>query len=198
VQQKASIEVKVFKPQELAKPVTTAGSAAEDLVSMKHILRETDIFRDLSDAQLNRVADLAERLSAPAGQVLERADELGDRLFVIVSGDAQLYTHSAVGEVTVRIASPGESFPLAALVGSGMLITSGKALTDMELLVIERSSLLELCWADLEIGVRVYSAAAEVFANRYRRTLEHLSLNAGKVLRGADFLEKLLEPRVLS
>jgi hypothetical protein len=33
--------------------------------------------------QINRVA-------AQAGQVLEKADELGDRLFVVISGDAQL------------------------------------------------------------------------------------------------------------
>jgi hypothetical protein len=39
-----------------------------------------------------------------AGEVLEKVDELGDRLFVVISGDARK-------EVTVRIAALGKYFP---------------------------------------------------------------------------------------
>jgi CRP-like cAMP-binding protein/nucleotide-binding universal stress UspA family protein len=197
VQRRAPIEVKVFRPRELAEPVPAPVPAEDNLSLKRRILKETDVFRGLSETQMGRVAVLANQLQVKAGEVLEQADELGDRLFVIITGDAQLYAHTAVGEVTVRIAGPGESFPLAALVGAGTPITSGKALTDMELLAILRSALLELCSKDLTIAARLYSAIAEVFADRYRKTLAHLSINAERVLRGADFLEKVEEPRVL-
>jgi CRP-like cAMP-binding protein/nucleotide-binding universal stress UspA family protein len=197
VQRRAPIEVKVFRPQELAEPLPAAAQAEDDLTLKRHTLTNADVFRGLSETQIGRVALLAQRLQVQAGEVLGKADEPGDRLFVIITGDAQLYAHTAVGEVTVRIAGPGESFPLAALLGSGTVITSGKALTDMELLAIPRSALLELCSTDLAIAARLYSAIAEVFADRYRKTLAHLSINAERVLRGADFLEKVEEPRVL-
>jgi nucleotide-binding universal stress UspA family protein len=188
VQLWSPIEVKVFGPQELLAQAPIAASA-DDLGLAQSILRETDIFRSLSQEQIDQVASLAERSRVPAGRALARAGEVGERLFIIISGDAQLSANSAVGAVTVRIAGSGESFPLAALVGLGTLITSAESLTDMELLAIPRASLTGLCAAEPEIGTRVYSAIAEVFANRYSKTLAHLSISfQERVLPSADFL----------
>jgi CRP-like cAMP-binding protein len=188
VQLWSPVEVKVFGPKELLVP-EPAPVGADDLDLKRNILRETDIFRSLTQAQIDSVASLVQRSRVPAGQALAKAGEIGERLFIIISGDAQLSAYSAVGEVTVRIAGPGESFPLAALVGPGTLITSATALTDMELLLIPRTALTGLCAAEPEIGMRVYSAIAEVFADRYRKTLGHLSVSfQERVLQGADFL----------
>ena len=78
------------------------------------MLREIDIFRHLSAAQIERVASIGRYLDVPAGKVLAEAGEPGNVLLVIMEGQAQLTAHSAIGEITVRIAGPGESFPLAA------------------------------------------------------------------------------------
>ena len=150
-------------------------------------LRDVDIFQDLSDSQIESVAALGQPLEISAGQVLERTGEPGLFLFIIIKGKAQLSAHSAIGEITVRIAGPGESFPLAALIGEGTLITSAEAMTEMTLLAIPRSQLLRLCSEQPEIGMRLYSAIAAVLGNRYRRTLEHLTTSAERALKDVGF-----------
>lgn len=198
VQKNAPIEVKVFRPNEVSGPIPIRAPAGENLALKKLILRETDLFRGLSDARLDCVAALAQLVQVKTGQVLGRSGELSDHLFVILEGDAQLYTRTPVGDVTVRIIGPEELFPLASLVGEGTQITSSVAMTDMELLAIPRAALVSLCSRDPDIAMQVYSAVAATFAERYRNTLAHLSINAERVLRGADFLERVEEPRVLS
>ena len=120
------------------------------------------------------------------GRWLGVAGESGYQLYIIMGGRAQLSAQSALGDITVRVAGPGESFPLAALIGSGTLITSVRAMTDMELLAIPCSRLRALCSENSEIGMHIYKEIADVLANRYKRTLRHLATGAEGVLPAAD------------
>jgi CRP-like cAMP-binding protein len=126
-------------------------------------------------------------MEASAGQVLGKAGEPGAHLFILMEGKAQLTAPSAIGEITVRIAGPGESFPLATLTGPGTLITTITALTDARLLAIPRADLLALWRKDPTVGMRMYAAIAEVLANRYRSTLAHLTTSAERALQAAGF-----------
>ncbi|MBI4200283.1 MAG: Crp/Fnr family transcriptional regulator [Chloroflexi bacterium] len=171
-------------PADLHPPTQGDGPIAS---GEKHLLRHADILRHLSEEQIAKIASQSQLFQAPAGWVLGTAGERGHYLFIILRGKAQLSAHTGAGEITVRIAGPGESFPLAALVGSGNLITSASAMTDMELLAIPRTTLLELCAADPAIGMGVYQAMAEILAERYRKTLGHLSAGAERALKEAEF-----------
>ena len=156
-------------------------------VAKRRTLKATGIFRDLSEEQIDEVARLGGPLRVSAGSILGRAGELGECLFIVLEGKAQLSSQSSIGEITVRIVGPGESFPLASIVGSGGLITTAKAMTDMEVLAIARSALVDLCYENTEIGTRIYAAVAEVLAGRYGQTLKHLTFNGERVLTHADF-----------
>ena len=134
-------------------------------------LSEVDLFRDLTDDQIERVASVGKRSDIAAGQVLGKASEVGGFLFIVLAGKAEASVQSPIGAVTVRIVGPGESFPVAALLGSGALVTSVKATTVMDVLAIPRAKLLALCSEDPEIGMRLYAVVAEVSVNRYRETL---------------------------
>ena len=101
-------------------------------------------------------------------------------------GRVQLSFRAQVGEIAVHIAAPGDSFPLAALLGPGALITGGRALSDVDALALPTDKLLDLCENDPEIGLRLYRAAAQVFANRFSITLAHLGASAGKGLREVE------------
>ncbi|MDP3063310.1 MAG: universal stress protein [Chloroflexota bacterium] len=188
VRRTVHIEVQVFGPRELGEDIPSTVSAEEESGLRRRIVKEADAFKGMSDKQLDRVAALARRSTVAAGEVLGTGGEPGAHLFVIVQGEAQLSTQSGVGEITVRIAGPGESFPLAALAGAGTLITSAKALTEMELLAIPRSDILTLCSESPEIGMRIYANIADVFVNRYKKTLAHLTAVEERALKDADFL----------
>jgi CRP/FNR family cyclic AMP-dependent transcriptional regulator len=207
VQQKVrGIEVRTFGPHDLVEgrimqgaPVVVAANAqpgangdsraskATDVLQkpplMLRGLKDVDLFKELSPEQIDAVASLGVPLSVPFGEVLGRGGQAVQELFVIIEGEAQLSFHSDMGDITVRVAGPGESFPMAALLEEGALITTGKALTDMELLSIPRDSLIELCTKDTDIGMKVYRAAAQQFASRYSNTLTHLAISAERELR---------------
>lgn len=186
VQRKATSEVRVFGTRELGEhsaEETEAGQAPDVDFG---IYRQVDVFSDLNTQQIERVVALGERQSVQSGDLLGTGGELGEHMFVILEGEAHLSTHSEVGEISVRIARPGEAFPLAALLGSGTLITSGEALTEMEVLAIPRSELLMLCSREPEIGMRLYASVGRLFSNRYAETLTHLTISAARELQRGD------------
>ena len=91
----------------------------------------------------------------------------------------------------MRVADPTESFPLSAVVGSGKLITSARAMTPMKVLAIPCGQLLELCRRETDIGMAMYVAIAEAIAIRYKKTLRHLTTGAEEVLKNADIWANL-------
>jgi CRP-like cAMP-binding protein/nucleotide-binding universal stress UspA family protein len=182
VQRRAPIEVQVFKPTEVVGAVTAEPPGEDELSPEMQIMKEVDVFTGLSDEQIQSIASLAKRSNVAAGEVLGRAGETGDSLFIVIQGEARLSAYSAAGEITVRIAGPGQSYSLAALIGAGTLVTSGKALTDMDLLTIPASALTELCTRSPEIGVQIYKNIAAELVNRYGKTLAHLTLSEDRAL----------------
>jgi nucleotide-binding universal stress UspA family protein len=209
VQRLAAADVRVFKVmdgevevlEEVEAPVAAAAVAepaveaeaepetTEALVT-SGTLTNVDLFQDLSPYQIDQLASLGELRSVAAGVKLGDAEGSAQELHVIIQGEAELSVMTEVGEIPVRVAESGDSFPLAALLGSGAMITTGRALTPLELLVIPSASLIELCSKDAEIGMRVYRAAAELFAERYSDTLDHLARAAVRELKGSDATER--------
>ena len=158
----------------------------------KGMLNEVDIFVDLTHEQIERVSSLGKRVEVLEGRMLGRAGEPGGQLYVILQGQAELSASSTVGDITVRIAGPGESFPLASLIGSRRLITSVVAMTDMRLLAIPTDQLLSLCSEDTDIGMRIFATIADLLGNRYAKTLSHFTDRAEKSTEGPGVLCKCL------
>ena len=194
VQRIASTEVKVFTPSELAAfPSAEVPAAiitpAEPTTSSDavRVLRQANVFKGLSEEQLRRLAPLAQQVHLERGQALGGEGELGDHFYVIGEGEAQLGARTEVGDIAARVAGPGDSFPLAVLVGSGNLITSAQAITDMEVFRLGRSDLESLCNQNPEIGMRVYRNVADLFVGRYVDTLRHLSRSVEREIRESRF-----------
>ena len=95
----------------LATPVDTEGLAshgthlddgvAESSRREVHALRGVDIWKGLTDDQIERVASRGHRLRVQVGGAMGKSGELGERLFIIPKSNAELSVHSAIGEVTV-------------------------------------------------------------------------------------------------
>ena len=75
----------------------------------------------------------------------------------------------------MRLAGRGEAFPIAAMVGTGYLVTSARAMTDLTAVQFDRMELTSLCERDDNIGRRVYKNLAAVLGERYHDTLSHLA-----------------------
>ena len=174
VERRAVMPVRVFRPEDL---VEGAQRAAET-VTEDFDYGTVDVFARLTREQIGAVVAFGNRVSVSEGETLGAGGEAGQNLFIIQSGEAQLTAQSEIGQIAVRLAGPGESFPQAVLLGEGTLITAGSALSDMTLLQIPRARLLDLCTQDAAIGRGIYAATAQLFANRYSRTLTQLGMSA--------------------
>lgn len=174
VERRAVMPVRVFRPEDLATGASDSPAAASEEFDFATV----DVFARLSRDQIASVVALGNRVSVSEGETLGAGGEAGQNLFVIQSGEAQLTAQSEIGQIAVRLAGPGESFPQAVLLGEGTLITAGSALSDMTLLQIPRARLLDLCTQDAAIGRGIYAATAQLFANRYSRTLTQLGMSA--------------------
>lgn len=152
-------------------------------VESRAVARHSDLLQGLPDESVAAVLALARWTSAPAGCRLAEAGTEGDNVYIIVDGHVQLTGHSDVGEVTVRIAEEGESFPLAALLGSGTLVTSATAMTDLLAYAIPRKHLIALCADRPDIGMTLYAQVAEILGDRYRSTLARHMTGVGNAVR---------------
>jgi CRP-like cAMP-binding protein/nucleotide-binding universal stress UspA family protein len=173
VERRAVMPVRVFRPEDLG----SVSEQSESDTGREFDFSTVDMFARLSREQISVVVALGRTVTVKEGETLGAGGEAGQNLFVIQNGEAQLTAQAEVGQIAVRVAGPGESFPQAVLLGEGTLITAGSALTSMTLLQIPRAPLLDLCTQDAAIGRGIYAATAQLFANRYSRTLNELGVS---------------------
>ena len=178
VERRAVMPVRVFRPDDLPPGQERAPEAGDQFD-----YSSVDMFARLSREQISAVVALGSTVYVKEGETLGAGGEEGQNLYVIQSGEAQLTAQAEIGQIAVRLAGPGESFPQAVLLGEGTLITAGSALSDMTLLQIPRAPLLDLCTQDAAIGRGIYAATAQQFATRYSRTLTQLGMSASREIR---------------
>ena len=143
-----------------------------------HFLSEVDLFRGLSARDIERVAALCEEFRFEAGDYLGYQDELGDRLFVVRSGEVTATTGARDKPVAVRTVAAREAFPVAILFDPPTLVTTSRAATDGSAFAIPRVRLLELCELEPRIGLHIFRAGCGILASRYRYALDMLAAAA--------------------
>jgi len=166
------------EPHAATQEATQSNGATKAFPAARLVDGNVDIFRGLTPSQVSAVAALGTVIRRAGGATLGAEGEEGRHIFVILSGKAQLTAESRIGEMTIRIAEAGESLPLAALLGDGKLITTIKAMTDIEALSIPSARLMELCRERPDIAASLYANVAGILANRYKATLAHFTASA--------------------
>lgn len=91
---------------DIAPPAVSGRSA-----SLAPALASAALFRDLENSEVERLAQATTLIDAPAGTVLVRAGDPGDRFFVIAEGVVKLVIEGHGGhEKTIELMSAGQSF----------------------------------------------------------------------------------------
>lgn len=140
-----------------------------------HFLTEVDLFHGLSMRHIERVAALCEDFEFREGDYLGHQDELGDRLYVVRTGEVTATTGAREKSLAVRTVRVHEAFPVAIFFNPPTLVTTSQAATDGSAFVIPRVRLMELCQLEPRIGLHVFSNACGILASRYRYTLDRLA-----------------------
>ncbi|MBI4220795.1 MAG: universal stress protein, partial [Chloroflexi bacterium] len=127
----------------------------------REVLRKSSIAAVLSDDEFQGVARLGRRRIVREGETLGSAGRAGESIYILLEGQARLSAELGSESAVVRTAQPGDCFPLASLVGQGILVTSIQASTRMVVWELDRQHLATLCREQPAIGVKILEVAAE-------------------------------------
>jgi uncharacterized membrane protein len=161
------------------------------------LLADVPLFEHVDGEDRARLAELIDAQTLPAGETLFKAGEPGESLYLVRSGEVELFIRDTAGQkILLAIAGPGEVFGELALLDRGPRTATALALTDTELLELDRDDLLLLFQKSPAAALRLLAAmshmtrkADELLRTRVvRNANEEAEEKIGVVQRIADWI----------
>ncbi|HEV7490974.1 MAG TPA: cyclic nucleotide-binding domain-containing protein, partial [Rhodanobacteraceae bacterium] len=107
------------------------------------MLAEVELFEHLSDEERVRLAGFIDELSLSAGETLFNAGEPGESLYVVRSGEIELFIKDTAGQrIPLAMVGIGEVFGELALLDRSPRTATAIAMADTTLLELDRDDLL--------------------------------------------------------
>ncbi len=139
---------------------------------LMNILKQADIFFQLSPSQLEMIANLCEERTFGKGEIILEEGANSKELYIITQGEVDILVNPALvggpgspkGEATIATLRRGQSFGEIALVDEGLRSATVRASQKgTKLLVIPRDKLMMLCDTYPQLGYRLmYNLAADL------------------------------------
>ena len=147
------------------------------------LLRETELFRDLTDGQIGKILKIARQVIFPEGEVIMQEGEEGNRMYIILEGRVEVVKSLVIGDpdeeaneknkvITRLDASDHAVFGEIALVGAMKRTATIKTVTKCRFYEIEREQFLGLTEGDHELGYRFFLNLARIVGTRLRKADE--------------------------
>ena len=161
-----------------------------------NILRQVDIFQDLSKSQLERIEQICKERVCQIGALIFEENTASDELYIIADGMVDILvdpsilgTSSQAGPTTLTTLRRGQIFGEVALVDQGLRSASARcAANNTKLLVINRDDLIALCDQDFQMGYVLMRNIAADLSFKIRSTdlmvREQLLWQPGQVSEG--------------
>ncbi len=111
---------------------------------MRDSLRRVPLFSDLPDADLELLAAGAVEETVPAGTVVFREGDHGDRACVIIDGEVEVVKASGPNEILLAIRHPGDVVGEMSLLDAAPRMATVRAKTDTTLLTIPKQQMDDL------------------------------------------------------
>jgi len=109
------------------------------------LLAGIEMFELLHGDDRQALADVVDAIKLNPEETLFHAGEPGDSLFIVRSGSVELFIKDTAGQkIILTVAEAGDLFGELSLLDSGPRTATAVALTDTELLVLDRDDLLLL------------------------------------------------------
>ena len=146
--------------------------------SIVNFLKQSDVFFQLTPAQLELVAHLCQELTYMAGDIIFEEKSSSKELYIIAQGEVEILIHhdstepsGSEGETVIAKLRRGQSFGEVALVDEGLRSATARACQgETRLLVIPRDRLLMLCETYPNLGYRLMHNLASDLAMKIRNT----------------------------
>ncbi len=149
-------------------------------MSVVTVLKQADIFYELTTTQLELIASICEERHCQTGDIVFGENAAGDELYVIANGEVEIQVDPAlIGTAsvntgtlrTIAVLRRGQSFGEIALVDEGRRSAAARcAQHDTHLIIIPRDKLMLLCDTYPQLGYRMMRNLAADLAMKIRNT----------------------------
>ncbi len=143
------------------------------------------------------LADVLDDLRVPAGETLFHAGDPGDSLFLVRGGEVELFIKDTVGQkIVLTTAGPGDMFGELAMLDTGARTATALALTDCDVLVLDRDDLILLFKRKPETALHMLASlssltrkADELLRTRVSRNVnEEIEVHSTPLQKIADWI----------
>ncbi|HEX4337932.1 MAG TPA: DUF1003 domain-containing protein [Polyangiaceae bacterium] len=108
------------------------------------LLAEVPLFKLLDDGARATLAERLDKMTAPAGKTLFSRGDPGDALYVVTSGEVEMFFKNDTGErIVLEKAGVGDFFGEISLLDGGPRTASAVVIQDVECIVVDRGDLAE-------------------------------------------------------
>lgn len=148
-------------------------------MSVVTVLKQADIFYELTTTQLELIASICEERHYQTGELVFAENTIGSELYVIANGEVDIQVDPALlghvsgnaGPHTIATLRRGQSFGEVALVDEGRRSAAARcAQHDTHLIIIPRDKLMLLCDTYAQLGYRLMRNLAADLAMKIRNT----------------------------
>jgi CRP/FNR family cyclic AMP-dependent transcriptional regulator len=147
------------------------------------LLRETELFRDLTDMQIAKILEISKKVIFSDGRNIMREGDDGDTMYVILEGTVEVVKSLVIGEpdeetdgknkVFTRLdASVNAVFGEVGLFDAMKRTATIKTVTKCRFLEIKRGDFLRLADEDHDMGYRIFFNLAKIVSARLRKADE--------------------------
>jgi CRP/FNR family cyclic AMP-dependent transcriptional regulator len=154
---------------------------AKEIQEFVNILRQTDIFYDLTEPQMEMVAGLCSEATYNAEEMIFEENSASDELYIIAGGEVDILVNPALVQsaaagqpgraLTIATLRRGQTFGEIALVDQGLRSASARCASKKAyLLIIGSERLLKLCDSYPDLGYRLMRNIAADLAFKIRGT----------------------------
>jgi CRP/FNR family transcriptional regulator, cyclic AMP receptor protein len=155
------------------------------------------MFEHLNEDDRVALASVIDELKVPAGHTLFQAGDPGDSLFVVHEGKIELFIKDTAGQrIVLYTAEPGDMFGELAMLDSGPRTATALALTESDVLVLDRDDLILLFQRKPEAALHMLASlsgltrkADELLRTRVSRNVnEEMEVHSTLLQRVADWI----------
>ena len=150
-------------------------------------LAEVDLFKLLDENELAELASVIDSETVSAGQIIFNAGELGDALYIVRSGEVELFVKDTAGQkIVLTVAEQNDLFGELSMLDERPRSATAMALEDTELLLLDREDLLLLFQKQPDAALNMLAALSTMLRKVDRLLQTRVSRNVN-----AEMEEKL-------
>jgi signal transduction histidine kinase len=151
-------------------------------IALKKVLRESELFKDLSDEELDRITQFAHEVTFEAGDIMFREDDVAEEIYIVSQGKVAIEMGLHLGgqvrrPATIETVTGGYTAGWTPLAGARMRIASGRCVVKTTAVALSGEALLRLFEEDNKLGLRMMHKLVNLVCSRLesvRDTLVHI------------------------